>query len=137
MSYKSYVCNLWKELRIGPKVAFKNGFFETDDPQLQGLIERNNAFGSAIHFKDTEEEMARQGRVREEEASAKRAQARQAMLDEMKKEEQEDEKRKKLRAEEDREKAEQEEEQRKIDEADRRNAEALLGKGAKGKKGGE
>lgn len=83
MSAKIYVCNLWKELTIGKHIHFHGGEFTTDDVALQHLIESNNAFGSAIHFKDTEEEMARQARIKDEEQRAKRAQERKAILAEM------------------------------------------------------
>ncbi len=66
---KQYVNNLHKELQIGKHVKFRGGSFETEDPKLQELIERDNAFGSAIHFKDSIEEMERLGREGEEKAA--------------------------------------------------------------------
>lgn len=140
---RQYVNNLQKELMIGTTsigykkpVRFLNGFYETDDPKIQGLIERNGAFGASIHFKDTEEEMARLGREKSEKATAEKARLRQEMIDQMKAED----KAAKEQADKDtasaKKKADKEAEQAKIDEADRRAAEALLGRGF-GKKGKE
>jgi hypothetical protein len=44
---KTYVCRTWPQLTIG-KVRFRNGLFETSDPELQRLIERAHGFGVQI-----------------------------------------------------------------------------------------
>jgi hypothetical protein len=46
---KTYVCRIWPELTIG-KVRFRNGLFETSDPQLQRLVEKAHGFG--VHIKE-------------------------------------------------------------------------------------
>lgn len=80
---RQYVCNIWKGLQIGKHVKFRGGSFETEDPKLQELVERNNAFGSAIHFKDSLEEMERIGRERDEKASVERIKERKRVLREI------------------------------------------------------
>ena len=82
MALKIYVCNRWKSLQIGKDIRFAEGEFATDDPVLQSLVERNNAWGVQIHYKDSEEEMARQGRLKQEEEAAEKARAIQQHLDE-------------------------------------------------------
>ncbi len=91
---RQYVNNFHKQLQIGKHVKFDNGFFETEDPELQALIESNNAFGVHIHFKDTPEEMARLGLKRQEEEAAEKARKRREFLAEIKAEEDEAEKEK-------------------------------------------
>jgi hypothetical protein len=49
---RAYVCNRFPFLKIGEAVAFHNGLFETDDPELQALIERNDWWGVHIHPRD-------------------------------------------------------------------------------------
>ncbi len=46
---KTYVCRTWPQLTIG-KVRFRNGLFETSDPQLQRLIEKAHGFG--VHIEE-------------------------------------------------------------------------------------
>lgn len=81
MSNRQYVCNLWPELVIGAKVKFRGGFFETDDEQLQQLVESRDAFGTSIHYKDTIEAMEAAGRHASEEKANKKARDRQELLD--------------------------------------------------------
>lgn len=70
---RRYICNGLKGLKINvrdnPQVVFENGFFETDNPAQQAAIERNDLFGSSIHFQDDPEELKRK---RDQEAHAKR-----------------------------------------------------------------
>jgi hypothetical protein len=87
---KQYICNLWRNLQMGKNIRFVDGFFETDDPKLQAIIENNGQFGANIHFKDCEEEMERQGRIRREEEASRRASERKRILDEIAAEEQAD-----------------------------------------------
>ena len=86
---RQYVNNFHKQLQIGKHIKFDNGFFETEDTELQALIESNNAFGVHIHFKDTPEEMARLGLKRQEDEAAEKARKRTAFLAEIKAEEDE------------------------------------------------
>jgi hypothetical protein len=44
---KTYLCRSWPQLSIG-RVHFRNGLFETADPELQRLIERAHGFGVQI-----------------------------------------------------------------------------------------
>ena len=44
---KAYVCKTWPQLTIG-RVRFRDGLFETSDPELQRLIERAHGFGVQI-----------------------------------------------------------------------------------------
>jgi len=44
---KAYVCRTWPQLTVG-RVRFRNGLFETADPELQRLIERAHGFGVQI-----------------------------------------------------------------------------------------
>ena len=46
---KTYICRTWPQLTIG-KVRFRNGLFETSDPQLQRLVEKAHGFG--IHIEE-------------------------------------------------------------------------------------
>ena len=80
---RAYVCNTWKSLQIGRHVKFQDGFFETDDPELQNEIEKNNAFGIAIHYQDTLEVMEARGRELSEQRAAEKARRRQELLDEL------------------------------------------------------
>jgi ribosomal protein S24E len=48
----TYVCNQLKELRIGKHVKFVGGEFSTEDEDIQRLIERNDIFGTSIHYQD-------------------------------------------------------------------------------------
>ena len=81
MAAVTYVCNSFKQLRIGPKVKFEGGAFTTDDEDLQRLVERNDLFGSSIHFQD-DPTPAREKEKRELEAN-NRAREDQRLLDEM------------------------------------------------------
>ena len=49
---RGYVCNRWPFLKIGSHVAFQDGFYETDDLSLQGLIESRDYFGVQVHHKE-------------------------------------------------------------------------------------
>jgi hypothetical protein len=46
---KTYVCRSWPQLTIG-KVRFRNGLFETSDPQLQRVVEKSHGFG--VHIEE-------------------------------------------------------------------------------------
>ena len=70
---KQYVCNFYKELQLGKDVKFRNGFFETDNPETQAQIESSQGFGVHIHFKDSLKEMERVGRERQEKEAAEKA----------------------------------------------------------------
>jgi hypothetical protein len=48
----AYVSNKWPFLKIGSRVAFESGLFETDDPEVIALIERNEAWLIHIHPRD-------------------------------------------------------------------------------------
>lgn len=56
MTIKTYVCRTWPQLNIG-KVRFRNGLFETSDPELQRLIERAHGFG--VHIQELRNHMER------------------------------------------------------------------------------
>ena len=49
---RGYVCNRWPFLKIGSHIAFQDGFYETDDLSLQGLIESRDYFGVHVHHKE-------------------------------------------------------------------------------------
>jgi hypothetical protein len=49
---KAYCCNKWPFLKLGAKVAFREGLFETDDVALQELIEASDSYGVHIHPRD-------------------------------------------------------------------------------------
>jgi hypothetical protein len=49
---KAYVCNRFPSLTIGASVHFREGSFETDDPEVIALIEKNDWFGVHIHPRD-------------------------------------------------------------------------------------
>lgn len=83
MGNRVYICNLYKSLQIGRDVKFDGGRFETADPKLQALIERNNAFGSSIHWQDDVSIMEATGKQAAENAANSRARKRQELLDEM------------------------------------------------------
>jgi hypothetical protein len=55
---KGYVCNRWPFFEIGPRVKFKRGLFVTSDPELQKLIESNDAYGVQIVDRETAEQRA-------------------------------------------------------------------------------
>jgi len=80
---KQYVCNFYKELQLGKDVKFRNGFFETDNPETQAKIESSQGFGVHIHFKDSLKEMERVGRERQEKEAAEKAERRIAVLAEL------------------------------------------------------
>jgi hypothetical protein len=46
---KTYVCRTWPQLTIG-KVRFRDGLFETSDPQLQRIVEKAHGFG--VHIEE-------------------------------------------------------------------------------------
>lgn|SRR3990167_4555851 len=86
MGLRQYVNNFQKELQIGSNsngVKFRGGFYETEDPKRQELIETNDAFGVSIHFMDSVEEMERIGKVRQETEGADKARKRKEFLAEM------------------------------------------------------
>ena len=80
-----YSCNLWKSLHIGaPKgkeIKFEGGLFETDDEELQGIIESNDQFTVNIHWVD-DPTPARE-RANAEAKAAEEARERKRVLDEM------------------------------------------------------
>lgn len=47
-SKKVYQCARWPYLRIGKKVKFENGCFETEDTEIQALIEAKPEYGAHI-----------------------------------------------------------------------------------------
>jgi hypothetical protein len=53
---RRYKCEQLPRLRIGGKVRFCQGFFETRDPALIALVERNELYGAHIVRVDTWEE---------------------------------------------------------------------------------
>lgn len=83
MGHRTYCCNLYKSLQIGRDVKFEGGKFETADPKLQALIERNNAFGSSIHWQDNVVIMEAEGKQKAELEANSRARKRQELIDEM------------------------------------------------------
>jgi hypothetical protein len=50
---KTYVCRTWPQLSIGGKVRFRNGLFETNDPEIQQLVEK--AYGFGVHILEVTE----------------------------------------------------------------------------------
>lgn len=44
-----YCCAKWPSLSIGRRIRFRDGLFETRDPELQNEIESNDSFGVHIH----------------------------------------------------------------------------------------
>ncbi len=44
-----YCCTKWPSLSIGKRIRFRDGLFETRNPELQKEIERNDSFGAHIH----------------------------------------------------------------------------------------
>jgi hypothetical protein len=52
MSLRKYVCNRFPNIKIGLAASFQNGYFETDDPEVQRLIETSSSFGVVITFQD-------------------------------------------------------------------------------------
>lgn len=54
---KTYLCQRWPFLTIekrGKRVKFQGGYFETEDPELQALIESRGEYGALILEVDTE-----------------------------------------------------------------------------------
>jgi hypothetical protein len=45
---KAYVCCIWPSLSIGGKVGFRNGLFQTNDSEVQRLVEKAHGFGVHI-----------------------------------------------------------------------------------------
>ena len=66
---RKYVCNKYKNYSIRNHY-FHNGMFETDDPQVQALIESADGYGVFIHPCETKEEIAA---MRAKEREARRA----------------------------------------------------------------
>lgn len=83
MGTRDYVCNLWPKLRIGKFVKFVGGKFSTSDETLQKQIESNGAFGSAIHWQDSVEDMAARSRTSDEEAKNLKLRRQKEVLDEI------------------------------------------------------
>ena len=54
---RRYVCNKYKSYSIRNHY-FINGLFETEDPQVQKLIEHADGYGVFIHPVETKEEIA-------------------------------------------------------------------------------
>ena len=48
MPLKRYICTVHPNLRIGAKIKFSGGYFETDNQFLQSRIEKNDCWGWAI-----------------------------------------------------------------------------------------
>jgi len=48
---RSYVCNRYPGLSIGPSIHFQKGLFVTDDPALQAQIESHDWWKIYIHPK--------------------------------------------------------------------------------------
>lgn len=115
MGLRQYTCNFHKSLMLGNKrdgmAQFADGYFETEDPRIQHMIESNNAFGTSIHFKDSVEEMERIGRQRQEKVAGEAAALRKKIMDEQAAEEKEQQKQKSAKA-----KAEAEAERKAVDE---------------------
>ena len=81
-----YSCNLWKGLHIGSglkdkSIKFEGGLFETDDEELQSIIERNDQFTVNIHWVD-DPTPAREKASLEAKANTE-ARERKRVLDEM------------------------------------------------------
>ena len=45
---RKYICQQWPRLRIGKAVKFSDGVFETEDPEIQALIESRPEYGALI-----------------------------------------------------------------------------------------
>ena len=61
---RHYACNKYKTYSIRNHY-FKNGLFETDDPDVQRLIEGADGYGVFIHPVETPEEVARMKEIEE------------------------------------------------------------------------
>jgi hypothetical protein len=48
MALKEYICPRWPEYGIGMHVKFVDGWFRTDNPELQALVESNDMYGIRI-----------------------------------------------------------------------------------------
>jgi hypothetical protein len=44
MALKQYICPRWPEYAIGMHVKFVGGWFKTEDPELQALVESNDMY---------------------------------------------------------------------------------------------
>ena len=64
---RSYSCNKYKSYSIRNHY-FKNGLFETDDPDVQRLIEGADGYGVFIHPVETPEEVAAMKEIEEKAA---------------------------------------------------------------------
>lgn len=97
MGLRTYVCNLQKALHIGlstlgaeyrgKMVKFEDGLYTTDDPNVQALIERNDQFGSMIHWQDDVATMERRNLQTSEERANARSRERARLLQEIEEEE--------------------------------------------------
>jgi hypothetical protein len=45
---RRYRCERWPRLRIAGNVLFRDGFFETDEPELIALVEATISYGAQI-----------------------------------------------------------------------------------------
>lgn len=52
---QGYICNRYPFLRIGARIQFQDGLFETEDADLQAMVEANEWFNLHIHPRDTTE----------------------------------------------------------------------------------
>ena len=102
MGLRQYACNLNKELQIGSRVKFVNGFYETFDLDIQRQIEGSSGFPHSIHYVDSVAEMERIGRERDEKESAERARTRERVLQEIAEEDEQERKRKAKKSQEER-----------------------------------
>lgn len=64
---RHYCCNRYKSYSIRNHY-FKNGLFETDDPDVQRLIETADGYGVFIHPVETAEEIATMKAIEEKAA---------------------------------------------------------------------
>lgn len=46
--FRVYICPQIPFLRVGPGISFENGFFVTDCPESQNMVEANREFGRHI-----------------------------------------------------------------------------------------
>lgn len=54
MTTKAYVSNRFPFLKLGTLVEFSEGVFETDNAELQELVEKNDFYGVHIHPRDAQ-----------------------------------------------------------------------------------
>jgi len=48
MEFRAYICPHLPNFRVGPNAAFRDGFFVTDRPELQNMVEAHPHFGRHI-----------------------------------------------------------------------------------------